>query len=313
MAAVTIQGHASDSGSALQIAQGALSVLAKSSSVSTTFPASMFNTTDSAELWDDLEQLLYACLRTGDDKSAFLCVEKLSERFGSTNERVMALRGLYQEATAPDESAGRKILEEYAKILMENPMNVPIHKRRIALMKSLGRPQDAITDLVQFVDSFPTDMEAWCELSDLYHSQGCISQAIFCLEEATIIAPNAWNLHARLGELEYLASQSSTEGADSQTRLSQAIQRFSRSIELCDDYLRGFYGLKLASDKLLQTSTTSKVNSGSIVPPEKLQKLSQLAASKLQAIIKDRTARRSSGTASPEVIAAQELLNRSKG
>ena len=235
MAAIITKGDASDPASTLQIAQSASSTLAKTSSVSTTFPASIFNTTDSAELWDDLEQLLYACLRTGDDKSAFLCVERFSQRFGSTNERVMALRGLYQEATAPDGDDARKILEDYAKILMENPMNVPIHKRRIALMKSLGRHQDAITDLVQFVESFPTDMEAWCELSELYHSQGCISQAIFCLEEAIIIAPNAWNLHARLGELEYLASQSPADSADTQKHLSQAIQRFSRSIELCDD------------------------------------------------------------------------------
>ncbi|KIW72429.1 hypothetical protein PV04_00624 [Phialophora macrospora] len=313
MSTVTAKGPASDPAAALQIAQRAGSILDKSSSVSTTFPASMFNTADSTELWNDLEQLLYACLRTGDDESAFLCVEKLSQRFGATNERVMALRGLYQEATAPDEAAGRKILEDYAKILMENPMNVPIHKRRIALMRSLGRPQDAITDLVQFVDSFPTDMEAWCELSDLYHSQACIPQAIFCLEEALIIAPNAWNLHARLGELEYLASLSTTESADVQKHLSQAIQRFSRSIELCHDYLRGFYGLKLAADKLLRTNTTSKGNTGPTISPEKLQKLSQLATSKLEAIIKDRTARRSSAAESPEVIAARELLDRSKG
>jgi ER membrane protein complex subunit 2 len=173
--------------------------------------------------------------------------------------------------------------------------------------------QDAIIDLAQFVDTFPTDMEAWCELSELYHSQGCISQAIFCLEEAIIIAPNAWNLHARLGELEYLASQSSSDSAESQKQLSQAIQRFSRSIELCDDYLRGFYGLKLASDALLQANTTLKGNTSSAMPPEKLRKLSQLATSKLQAIIKARTGRRSSGAESSEVIAAQELLNRSKG
>lgn len=29
--------------------------------------------------------------------------------------------------------------------------------------------------------------------------------------------------------------------------LSEAVKRFCRSIELCDDYLRGYYGLKLVS------------------------------------------------------------------
>jgi len=29
--------------------------------------------------------------------------------------------------------------------------------------------------------------------------------------------------------------------------MAEALKRFSRSIELCDDYLRGYYGLKLVS------------------------------------------------------------------
>jgi len=312
MATTSSNSYLSDPAAALQMAQRAPTLLAKASSVSTKFPASMFSSADSSELWNDLEQLLYACLRTGDDKSAFLCVEKLTDRFGANNERVMALKGLYQEAVASDMAAVKKILEDYNKILTENPMNVPIHKRRIALIRSIGRPQDAIADLVEFVDSFPTDMEAWCELSDLYQSQGCSAQAIFCLEEALLITPNAWNLHARLGELEYMTGVSATDSAEAQNHLSQAVKRFSRSIELCDDYLRGFYGLKLASDKLLQTHTTSKANSAVVISAEKLQKLSQLATSRLEAIIKDHTARRSPGVKESEVTAAQELLSRSK-
>lgn len=32
---------------------------------------------------------------------------------------------------------------------------------------------------------------------------------------------------------------------DSAKQLGKALKRFCRSIELCDDYLRGYYGLKL--------------------------------------------------------------------
>lgn len=312
MAATQSSPQSSDPAAALQVAQRASVVLAKSSSVATAFPASLYSSADSTELWDELEQLLYACLRTGDDKSAFLCVEKLAARFGAENERVMAMKGLYQEAVAADEGAIRAIVNDYTKILTENPMNIPIHKRRIALMKTVGRPQDAITDLVEFVDTFPTDVEAWCELSDLYQSQGCSSQAIFCLEEAILVTPTAWNLHARLGELELMAGTSSSESSEAQKHLTQAIQRFSRSIELCDDYLRGFYGLKLAADKLLQVNMTTKGQTSTTLTPAKLQKLSQLATSKLEAIVKDRSAPRSSRYDQAEVTAAQELLNKSK-
>lgn len=61
----------------------------------------------------------------------------------------------------------------------------------------MSRISDAISALVEFVEAFPTDAEAWCELADLYQSQGMSSQAIFCVEEALLIAPNAWNVSIR--------------------------------------------------------------------------------------------------------------------
>lgn len=58
----------------------------------------------------------------------------------------------------------------------------------------MSRPLDAISMLVEFLDAFPTDAEAWCELADLYQGQGLCSQAAFCLEEALLVFPNAWNV-----------------------------------------------------------------------------------------------------------------------
>lgn len=69
------------------------------------------------------EKLLLSCLRTGDDKAAHICLEKLIDRFGATSERVMGLRGLYQEAVAQDDSALQKVLEEYSTVLAEDPTN----------------------------------------------------------------------------------------------------------------------------------------------------------------------------------------------
>lgn len=293
---------------ALQLAQKAPAVLAKSSSVATTFPLSVIGTPESPETWMELSSLFYACLRTGDDKAAHLALEKLTKRFGENNDRVMAMRGLYQEAVAEDDGELQSILQDYNRILSENPVNVPILKRRIALVRAMGREQDAINALVDFVEAFPTDVEGWCELADLYQSQGLGSQAIFCMEEALLSIPNAWNLHARLGELEYMNAAVAGESSEAgQNALAQALQRFSRSIELCDDYLRGYYGLKLVVAKLLQTLGQSKA---APFGREKLQKLDQLATAKLKAIIHTRKARVLRDTDEAEVIAAQALLDK---
>ena len=52
-----------------------------------------------------------------------MCLEKLIDRFGATNERVMGLRGLYQEAVAENDGALEKILKEYNGVLAKSPTN----------------------------------------------------------------------------------------------------------------------------------------------------------------------------------------------
>lgn len=58
----------------------------------------------------------------------------------------------------------------------------------------MGRLSDAASSLVQLLDFSPTDAEAWSELADLYLVQGMYQQAIFAMEEALVLAPNAWNV-----------------------------------------------------------------------------------------------------------------------
>lgn len=67
---------------------------------------------------------MLSCLRTGDEESAHLCLKRLTERFGDDNERLMALRGLFQEAVAKDDAALKKVMEEYESILMADPTNM---------------------------------------------------------------------------------------------------------------------------------------------------------------------------------------------
>lgn len=100
------------------------------------------------------------------------------------------------------------------------------------------------------------------------------------------------------------------------------MRRFCRSIELCDDYLRGFYGLKLTTNRLLEklnktskpATASSNALAGDLAPPSlsSVQRLNELATSKLAEIV-----RRSSsgekgwdGYDQAEVIAARELLDR---
>lgn len=115
--------NGSDLISALHLSQRAPAILGHdtTSNVNT---VSSIPSTDTAEEYGRIEQLFLACLRTGDDQSAKTCLDRLSHRFGPSNERVMGLHGMYQEATAKDNATLGKCLEDYEKILSENSVNL---------------------------------------------------------------------------------------------------------------------------------------------------------------------------------------------
>ena len=114
----------SDPANVLQLSQQANTVLSRAAPTSSFFPLSLIIASETPDSWTDLERLFLACLRTGDDESAHLSLERLAQRFGSQDDRVMGLRGLYQEAVARNDEDLDKILGEYEDILSEKPMNV---------------------------------------------------------------------------------------------------------------------------------------------------------------------------------------------
>ena len=120
--AITLPTRQSDR-ETLQISQRAPEFLDQYPSTLAAYPVPLISATESSELWAAYEKLIYSCLKTGDDKSAHLCLERLIKRFGASNERIMGLRGLYQEAVANDSAALEVVLEEYESILEENPTN----------------------------------------------------------------------------------------------------------------------------------------------------------------------------------------------
>ncbi|RAL60982.1 hypothetical protein DID88_010078 [Monilinia fructigena] len=262
---------------ALENSQQAPSILRNTpSSISSWSLSSLWTAAETPELWTTYENLVMACLRTGDEKSARLCIKRLQERFGVENERIMAMRGLLCEVGAEDEAALEKVLDGYEHSLSGNPNNMPLVKRRIAVLKSLGKTSEA----------------------------GMYPQGIFALEEVLLITPNAWNIHARLGEVLYIAAGVNDSSSDKY--LADSLRRFCRSIELCDDYLRGYYGLKLVGDdpyvvrsflthhrpavKLLSKSPTNRNTKSDTTLPlpdtSTIEKLNETATSKLSEIVR---------------------------
>lgn len=97
--------------------------------------------------------------------------------------------------------------------------------------------------------------------------------------------------------------------------LAESLKRFCRSIELCDDYLRGYYGLKLVTSKLL--NEPSKYNKQkdsddfSFPSTPTIERLAEKATQKLSEIVRHGTAHEKGWTGydETELTAAEELLS----
>lgn len=114
--------HSSDMIATLRLSQQAPSILDHQSSGNGLFLTAPG--CERAEEQERVEQLFIACLQTGDDKSALLCLERMTHCFGQSSERVKGLHGLYEEAVAESYLDLEKCLQKYNRILQENPVNV---------------------------------------------------------------------------------------------------------------------------------------------------------------------------------------------
>lgn len=108
-----------------------------------------------------------------------------------------------------------------------------VWKRRVALLRSQNKSAEAINHLTVLLDTFPNDIEGWAELADLYISQDMLSQASFCLEELLLLQPFSYYVHAQYAEICWLLRKEAT-----------ALKYWCRSVELCGDFLRGWFGVK---------------------------------------------------------------------
>lgn len=198
----------------------------------------------------------------------------------------------------------------YDEILKGEETILPIEKRRIAVLRSLERPVEAIVHLRELLDHAPTDAEAWGELSSLYFEQGLYEQAIFCLEEVVLLVPTAYNIFARLGEVSFVAGKS----LDDPRHTFAAVRYYCRSLELCDSYLRAFYGLVLASQRAmgaLSSDSAKKLKKDDYIPKRSvLEQLVEMSLGKLVEITQNWRSGKAGwlGYDEAEIDAAEELI-----
>lgn len=156
-----------------------------------------------------------------------------------------------------------------------------IRKRQITFKKALGRPAEAVSHLVEYLDVYYTDGDAWAELADLYTSLGHFDRAAFSWSEALLLKPHDYDMHASYADALYAQWLRNSDTS----LLHTALKCYLRSLELSDDNLRSFCGIKTCCDKILLGETystkpqslTTTSEAKSLIAQEKVKALSLLS------------------------------------
>jgi len=168
--------------------------------------------------------------------------------------RVKRLEGMMWEAKGEAELA----LDTYEEILQEDPSNLLVVKRQVAILRARGGPArtaDAAKKLCEYLGTFCSDHEAWLMLHDLYLATQQYKRAAFAIEELILINPMSYIYHIRAGEVTYTMGVASNGGSHDQ--LLTARKYFAHALELKPDCLRALYGILLVC-AALGSSTKGK-------------------------------------------------------
>lgn len=76
-----------------------------------------------------------------------------------------------------------KVLAYYDHLMKTDPANVSAWRRRVSVLRRLGRLDKAVEELNQLLDTVYTDLEGWLELADMY---SLCNQYVFLSSESEL-------------------------------------------------------------------------------------------------------------------------------
>jgi tetratricopeptide (TPR) repeat protein len=151
--------------------------------------------------------------------------------------QVKTLRGMKMESEERYEEA----LQWYDSLLEKNETNMPIRKRKIAILIAQKNVPKAIKALTEYLELFMSDEEAWLQLSELYLKGMDYRRAAFCVEELLVADPRNHLYHQHYAEMLYTMG-----GIEN---LDMARKYFAQSLKINPNNVRALYGFYLVGNK----------------------------------------------------------------
>ncbi|KDR77209.1 hypothetical protein GALMADRAFT_246497 [Galerina marginata CBS 339.88] len=225
------------------------------------------------EGWAFLEQLALAAIDVGRLDIADQCIKQLGDKFPAS-PRVDVLTGIRIEATEPPST----VLSYYDELLKANPANAAVWKRRISVVRRVGKIDKAVEELNEYLDTFYTDVEGWLELADMYSSCNQYNSALQALSHALLLTPQNPFTFLQFAETAYTSGD-----------IPLALKMFLVVIDMNDGEdedtiplgisVRAWWGTKLCSRYLVSASLPQSHSNTAV--PKNIKRIDELATERV--------------------------------
>jgi tetratricopeptide (TPR) repeat protein len=190
------------------------------------------------KVWLIYEYVYIAAIDCNHQRLIKICWEELNKKF-SNSSRVLILKGFKFEMFGEYEEA----IQLYDQVLKDDESNERALKRKIAIYKAQGNNCKAVEGLVEYLDTYQTDYEAWLQLAQLYIQQLRFDFAAFCLEEVIAGAPYYDGYFVYYGEILYAQTRTNEYTGKAEEKLILAKKYFLKALEMNPSNLRALYGV----------------------------------------------------------------------
>lgn len=191
---------------------------------------------DKSEICELYENMLKASIDLNLTKHRDFYFNKLYDKFGKANgTKINLLKGLVCESKNKHVEA----LNIYKTLLEKNPCDVLTRCKFINVKKNFEKNINKIIYLLnEHLKEFPTDVEAWHELGEIYLKHGSFKYALYCFEE--ILLHNPRNIYIVLTIAEIYCTLNNLELSSKYFCLALHIQHIN---------IRALWGIVLINRK----------------------------------------------------------------
>ncbi|SCU96593.1 LAFA_0G07096g1_1 [Lachancea sp. 'fantastica'] len=188
------------------------------------------------------------------DVEAETIYKTFKDRFGPNSPYLFVMRATILQVNEGDQKAEnylQRLLDEYLDDETDIVAYPLINKKLLAVQRKSSSTEQYISKLLEFVEKFPVDAEAWYALAQSYVQLGQLKQAACCLEEVICISPFNYVVFAGLGEILFYSA--GKDNKNKKALMQQSLNNALRSVELSELYVKG-WAVAAMSSKFLDNS-----------------------------------------------------------